>query len=436
MAVSVCVASSEVQRTRFHQSHFSGTDHVSVSSHEPQRVTLNTNRGFQTENKPSVETHAKISQTSSHQVNIYGTEAVNSCDTPEQWEHFLSASISEMNGITSNESQDKPRQTLASGTDAISIETQKSKLFEIPRTVTTIPSEVLRENSQNFTSEVEAASNRKQDIMNPLCFKKSVSEANHTPPVAILPKINLPNHENYKNAPTNFQCGQTLLNNIYMTEKSTSYSSEIYYQYSPSSGQPQSSPGLPPLYSPSMRSSDSPCSSNCSLSPPPLASSAWHFGPCEDTHPALSDPLYATGKYSKFLDGTGELDADTHTTLADPLYYFSKTPRLLKENSPGNMNIGSPGKSMCAKLNIYGNGNCTSGATCRRQSAKTTSRDVLKKRRLAANARERRRMTGLNEAFDRLRDVVPALTGDQKLSKFETLQMAQTYINALLDLLH
>ncbi|KAA0203278.1 hypothetical protein HAZT_HAZT005541 [Hyalella azteca] len=73
---------------------------------------------------------------------------------------------------------------------------------------------------------------------------------------------------------------------------------------------------------------------------------------------------------------------------------------------------------------------------CKRQGNKLTSREVLKKRRLAANARERRRMTGLNEAFDRLREVVPALTGDQKLSKFETLQMAQTYINALSDLLH
>lgn len=60
---------------------------------------------------------------------------------------------------------------------------------------------------------------------------------------------------------------------------------------------------------------------------------------------------------------------------------------------------------------------------------------VLKKRRLAANARERRRMNGLNDAFDKLRDVVPALGSDVKLSKFETLQMALTYITALGDLL-
>lgn len=61
--------------------------------------------------------------------------------------------------------------------------------------------------------------------------------------------------------------------------------------------------------------------------------------------------------------------------------------------------------------------------------------DVVKKRRLAANARERRRMNSLNDAFDRLRDVVPSLGNDRKLSKFETLQMAQTYISALHELL-
>lgn len=71
--------------------------------------------------------------------------------------------------------------------------------------------------------------------------------------------------------------------------------------------------------------------------------------------------------------------------------------------------------------------------------------EVIKKRRSAANARERRRMNSLNDAFEKLREVVPSSCtspgsggssggGDRKLSKFETLQMAQTYINALYDL--
>ncbi|XP_044736878.1 basic helix-loop-helix transcription factor amos-like [Chrysoperla carnea] len=69
------------------------------------------------------------------------------------------------------------------------------------------------------------------------------------------------------------------------------------------------------------------------------------------------------------------------------------------------------------------------------QSQAQPGAEIIKKRRLAANARERRRMNSLNDAFDRLRDVVPSLGNDRKLSKFETLQMAQTYIAALHELL-
>ena len=58
---------------------------------------------------------------------------------------------------------------------------------------------------------------------------------------------------------------------------------------------------------------------------------------------------------------------------------------------------------------------------------------VVKKRRLAANARERRRMDMLNKGFDRLRRVLPGLGPERQLSKYETLQMAQSYISELTD---
>ncbi|KAK2725969.1 neurogenic differentiation factor 6-A-like [Artemia franciscana] len=61
--------------------------------------------------------------------------------------------------------------------------------------------------------------------------------------------------------------------------------------------------------------------------------------------------------------------------------------------------------------------------------------ETMRRRRSAANARERRRMNSLNDAFEKLREVVPSLGSDRKLSKFETLQMAQTYISALSELL-
>ncbi|XP_014603042.1 PREDICTED: uncharacterized protein LOC106786322 [Polistes canadensis] len=80
-------------------------------------------------------------------------------------------------------------------------------------------------------------------------------------------------------------------------------------------------------------------------------------------------------------------------------------------------------------------GNPTSSGRDARRRGKYVSSTTVKKRRLAANARERRRMQNLNKAFDRLRAYLPSLGNDRQLSKYETLQMAQSYITALYDLL-
>ncbi|XP_055906321.1 protein atonal [Eupeodes corollae] len=80
-------------------------------------------------------------------------------------------------------------------------------------------------------------------------------------------------------------------------------------------------------------------------------------------------------------------------------------------------------------------GTTTDGQNGKKRRGKQVSPVVKKKRRLAANARERRRMQNLNQAFDRLRQYLPCLGNDRQLSKHETLQMAQTYISALGDLL-
>merc|ERR1719229_1344480 len=71
----------------------------------------------------------------------------------------------------------------------------------------------------------------------------------------------------------------------------------------------------------------------------------------------------------------------------------------------------------------------------RKKNLHPPSPSILRHRRDAANARERKRMNGLNDAFERLREVVPNLNSDQKMSKIETLLMAQTYIKALAKLI-
>ncbi|NXQ28734.1 NDF4 factor, partial [Alaudala cheleensis] len=56
-------------------------------------------------------------------------------------------------------------------------------------------------------------------------------------------------------------------------------------------------------------------------------------------------------------------------------------------------------------------------------------------RRVKANARERCRMHGLNDALDNLRRVMPCYSKTQKLSKIETLRLARNYIWALSEVL-
>lgn len=73
--------------------------------------------------------------------------------------------------------------------------------------------------------------------------------------------------------------------------------------------------------------------------------------------------------------------------------------------------------------------------TRKQRRTKQIPPQIKKKRRLAANARERKRMQSLNDAFDRLRQHLPSLGNDRQFSKHETLQMAQSYISALCDLL-
>ncbi|XP_064167283.1 neurogenic differentiation factor 1-like [Anguilla rostrata] len=59
----------------------------------------------------------------------------------------------------------------------------------------------------------------------------------------------------------------------------------------------------------------------------------------------------------------------------------------------------------------------------------------FKTRRVKANARERNRMHGLNDALECLRKVVPCYSKTQKLSKIETLRLAKNYIWALSEIL-
>uniref|UniRef100_A0A3B5MXF4 BHLH domain-containing protein n=1 Tax=Xiphophorus couchianus TaxID=32473 RepID=A0A3B5MXF4_9TELE len=61
--------------------------------------------------------------------------------------------------------------------------------------------------------------------------------------------------------------------------------------------------------------------------------------------------------------------------------------------------------------------------------------DTRDLQRIKANARERSRMHGLNDALENLRSIMPCHSKTQKLSKIETLRLARNYICALSEAL-
>lgn len=63
-------------------------------------------------------------------------------------------------------------------------------------------------------------------------------------------------------------------------------------------------------------------------------------------------------------------------------------------------------------------------------------RKINKTQRVAANMRERRRMTHLNEAFENLKQKVPAFPHERKLSRIQTLKLAIEYISFMSDILY
>ncbi|XP_077600991.1 transcription factor Atoh1-like [Stigmatopora nigra] len=140
---------------------------------------------------------------------------------------------------------------------------------------------------------------------------------------------------------------------------------------------------------------------------------------------------------------------DTRDSSADYLEHspYSSTGSYNESDSPGSVGQVSPpslrksGKGslkvrdLCRLKGLVVTGVEQDPSALQRAPSSKAGNGVQRQRRVAANARERRRMHGLNHAFDALRNVIPALDNDKKLSKYETLQMAQIYINALSELL-
>ena len=146
--------------------------------------------------------------------------------------------------------------------------------------------------------------------------------------------------------------------------------------------------------------------SSLNMTPPPVEAGSCYSLPSY-TYPShgIHQPHYNNVYY----DNTNQATFESHSPAMETFQQTTSAPP-----TPVKQRKGKGGR----KKNLY-----------------PPTVTVLKHRRNMANARERRRMNGLNDAFDRLREVVPNVNSEQKMSKIETLLVAQTYIKALAKLM-
>ncbi|XP_067005133.1 protein dimmed [Anabrus simplex] len=93
----------------------------------------------------------------------------------------------------------------------------------------------------------------------------------------------------------------------------------------------------------------------------------------------------------------------------------------------------SPSRKQTRPKRKGSSGSGSSGTGRRRKTGISARERNL--RRLESNERERMRMHSLNDAFEQLREVIPHVKMERKLSKIETLTLAKNYIMALTNVI-
>lgn len=165
-----------------------------------------------------------------------------------------------------------------------------------------------------------------------------------------------------------------------------------------------------------------------------------------DRSPLLIPAFVATPSSCEFDDDDDENHHHDHRHNNSPDYFNDNRERT----SPVDSMYGDESSSMISSPSVS-SGSSSKKSGCSRKNrpssekrkkssdGKIANPNTMRRRRLAANARERKRMNCLNVAFDALRQachpVEDSLEEDRKLSKFETLQMAQAYITTLAEML-
>ena len=142
--------------------------------------------------------------------------------------------------------------------------------------------------------------------------------------------------------------------------------------------------------------------------------------------------FYDTVFYSSSL---GESEEPPYPYSPNPAYQpppqfspaFSCSPSSLSPETSSTSSVSPQSELPYQPASVSA---CQYGQSKASRTPKIPPLEVLQQRRLAANARERKRANKINFAFNRLRRVLPGFS-DREISKFEAIQLARNYIAQL-----
>ncbi|KAM9336890.1 class A basic helix-loop-helix protein 15 [Symphorus nematophorus] len=103
-----------------------------------------------------------------------------------------------------------------------------------------------------------------------------------------------------------------------------------------------------------------------------------------------------------------------------------------QEGSEASLRIGGSWRGSLRSGDGKRQGGAGGGRRRRQYGSSNKERSI---RRLESNERERQRMHKLNNAFQALREAIPHVKMDKKLSKIETLTLAKNYIKSLTSII-
>ncbi|KAK5880962.1 hypothetical protein CesoFtcFv8_021816 [Champsocephalus esox] len=105
-------------------------------------------------------------------------------------------------------------------------------------------------------------------------------------------------------------------------------------------------------------------------------------------------------------------------------------PDIEADTEPEPGSSEQEGSEASVRIGGSWRGSLRGGGRRRRRTHGSNTKE-RSKRRLESNERERTRMHKLNNAFQALREAIPHVNTEKKLSKIETLTLAKNYIKAL-----